>query len=408
MNTDRPVNRRDFLAEAGSAALSLGVLASRPGVAQAARTKVKLGLIGCGSRGVWIMNRFKKHGGFELHACADYFPDRVKIYGNKFDIPSHRRFTTLSSYRALLDSGVEAVAIESPPYFHPQQVADAIDAGLHVYVAKPIAVDVPGCRSIERSGLKATEKKRCLLVDFQTRANDYYREGIKRMHAGALGTLTFGEATYHAEIPWADRLKMHREGVHDPEIRLRTWTVSRPFSGDIITEQNIHTLDVMSWMMQTPPLHAMGTGGHKVRGAGDCYDHFACLYQYGDGVGITFSSRQFPGHGVKPDGIVNRIFGSLGVLQTEYGGRVLIRGKHFYKGGKTGGIYESGVKNNIATFYRNITEGHYGNDTVAPSVQSNLITILGRTAAYQRDTVTWERLMKSTEVMEPDLRGLKT
>ncbi len=408
MNTDRSVNRRDFLAEAGSAALSLGVLSSRPGVAQAARTKVKLGLIGCGQRGVWIMKHFKKHGGFELHACADYFPDRIKICGDKFDIPRQRRFTTLSGYKALLDSGVEAVAIESPPYFHPQQVADAVDAGLHVYVAKPIAVDVPGCRSIEQSGQKASEKKQCLLVDFQTRANNYYREGIKRMHAGALGTLAFGEATYHTEIPWADRLKMHREGAHDPEIRLRTWTVSRPFSGDIITEQNIHVLDVMNWMMQKPPLHAVGTGGHKVRDAGDCYDHFACLYQYSDDVGITFSSRQFPGHGVKPDGIVNRIFGSLGVLQTEYGGRVLIRGKHFYRGGKTGGIYESGVKNNIATFYRNITEGHYENVTVAPSVQSNLITILGRTAAYQRDTVTWERLMKSTEVMEPDLRGLKT
>jgi predicted dehydrogenase len=51
-------------------------------------------------------------------------------------------------------------------------------------------------------------------------------------------------------------------------------------SGDIITEQNIHTLDVMNWIMGVPPLWAVGTGGRKYRPAGTCYDTFSALFQY--------------------------------------------------------------------------------------------------------------------------------
>jgi predicted dehydrogenase len=51
--------------------------------------------------------------------------------------------------------GLDAVAIISPPYFHPPQVRAAVAAGLHVYLAKPVAVDVPGCQSITTSAAQA-------------------------------------------------------------------------------------------------------------------------------------------------------------------------------------------------------------------------------------------------------------
>ena len=67
------------------------------------------------------------------------------VSGEKFKIAAARRYTGLSGYKRLLESKLDAVVIETPPYFHPQQAADAVDAGKHVYLAKPIAVDVPGC-----------------------------------------------------------------------------------------------------------------------------------------------------------------------------------------------------------------------------------------------------------------------
>ncbi len=77
-----------------------------------------------------------------------------------------------------------------------------VDAGCHVYVAKPIAVDVPGCLTIAEAGRKATEKKRCFLVDFQTRANEFYQEAIRRVHAGDIGPMVSGEAVYYCGATW--------------------------------------------------------------------------------------------------------------------------------------------------------------------------------------------------------------
>jgi myo-inositol 2-dehydrogenase / D-chiro-inositol 1-dehydrogenase len=176
---------------------------------------------------------------------------------------------------------------------------------------------------------------RCFLVDFQTRADEYYIECIKRVHEGALGTFAFGESIYHAGIPWAGQISLAKEAPDHPETQLRAWGLFRVTSGDIITEQNIHTLDVMSWIMNQPPVCAFGTGGRKVREFGDCWDTFSVTFQYPNNVGIAFSSRQFDGFGTQPEGIRNRMFGTLGVLETSYGGETLIRGKNFYRGGSS-------------------------------------------------------------------------
>ncbi len=101
------------------------------------------------------------------------------------------------------------------------------------------------------------------------------------------------------------------------------------------------------------------------------------------------------------------MFGSKGILETEYGGQVIIRGENFYHGGKSPGIYKDGAVTNIKTFYDSIVEGKYDNPTVAPSVRSNLVTILGRTAAYTGRKVTWKRLLKSNEKLDANLKGAK-
>ena len=159
--------------------------------------------------------------------------------------------------------------------------------------------------------------------------------------------------------------------------------------------------------MGRPPLCAYGTGGRKFRDVGTCYDTFSIVFEYPGDVGVTFSSRQFNGQGTRPEGIRNRMFGSEGVLEAEYGGQVLIRGKQFYRGGETPTIYEQGAVANIAAFHDAIQHERYTNPTVAESVRSNLVTILGRTAAYTGSVVTWDGLQRSDERLVPDLKGLK-
>ncbi len=408
-SADRPdgLNRREFLGRAGAAALSLSFLPSGLVRGTQANAKIRLGLVGCGGRGTWIAELFRRHGGYEITAAADYFRERVDAFGAAAGVPVSRRFAGLAGYKRLLDAGVDAVAIESPPYFHPEQSAAAVDAGAHVYLAKPVAVDVPGTLSIEKSAARAAAGKRVFLVDFQTRTDPFYIEAVRQVHEGGIGDIIFGEALYHADCPFEQYYDLWRSDPDNPENRLRGWGLDRALSGDMITEQDIHALDVMSWIMDAPPLFAFGTGGLRARPKiGTSWDHFVVTYQYPGRIGIQFSGRQFKGHGTS-EGIKNRVFGSAGVLEAEYGGSVLIRGGRFYRGGKTTAIYEEGAVANISAFHKAVVEGDFGQPTAAPGVRSNLVTLLGRKAAYDNRQVGWEELLRDGERLVPKLTGLK-
>ncbi len=382
-----------------------GMALARPGGAadENPKKRLRIGLIGCGGRGTMMCRLMVKHGGYEIVAGADYFQDKVDAFGKKFSVPKERLFTGLNCYKKLIEDGqVDAVAIESPPYFHPEQARAAVEAGKHVYLAKPIAVDVAGSLSVEETAALATKKGLCFLVDFQTRADKHFQEAIRRVHSGAIGKFSFGESSYHAGDPFKRNCKYLEADAKNPENQLRAWGVDRVLSGDIITEQNIHTIDVAGWIMNQPPLTAVGSCNRKMRPHGNCKDHFSVIYKYADDVDISFTSRQFDGQGTKPDGIRNRMFGSKGVLETQYAGMVLLRAKEFYKGADTG-LYQSGPFANLTEFHKNVLAGDASNTTVAPSVQSNLLTILGRTAAYTGKPVVWETVLASKEKWKLEL-----
>ncbi len=398
------LNRRQFIAGTGASVLAFTVL--QPDLLRGAETnsKIDIGLIGCGGRGKWIADLFQKNGGYNLVAVADYFQDRVDELGEKFKVPAASRYTGLASSRRLLAQKLDAVVIESPPYFHPEQAAAAVGAGKHVYVAKPIAVDVPGCLTIGDSGKQATAKKLCFLVDFQTRANKLYQQAVKAVHDGELGKLVSAEANYQCGETWQSMDQQLRKDPKNPEVRLRAWGVDRVLSGDVITEQNIHALDVACWMLDAAPVRAYGTGGCKREYVGNCWDHFAVIYYFPNDLVLSFNSHQ-SGYGY--DDIMCRVYGLRGTADTHYFGNVMVKAKEFHLDGSVGSLYGDGVVTNIATFYDSIAKGECSNPTVAPSVRSNLTTILGRMAAYENGVVTWDEMMRRKEKFTADLKGLK-
>lgn len=393
--------RRTFLGQGLAGLGAAGLLAASPAVARTYRANetVTLGLIGCGGRGNWITNLFQDTGKYRWVACADYYPDRIQATGDRLGVDGGRRYSGLSGYRRLLESDVDAVVIETPPYFHPQQAADAVAAGKHVFLAKPIAVDVPGCLTVRDAGRRATESNLVFLVDFQTRANALYREALRRVHAGELGRLVLIEAHY----PWSSGGR--GEPPTDPADQLRSWYYVLPLSGDFVVEQAIHALDVASWVANTDPIRAQGTGERSLRPPGSIWDHFAVTYDYPDGLVLAFTAIQtIPG--VK-DEIRCRAFGGQGVLDTDYFGDVWIRGEKPYEGGSTGALYTEGTIVNIEEFYQAITTGQYANETAPEAVRSNLLAVMARMAGYRHGEVTWDELMRSTDRLEPNLAGLR-
>ncbi|MGA2496727.1 MAG: Gfo/Idh/MocA family oxidoreductase [Tepidisphaeraceae bacterium] len=391
---------RRHLLNAGVAAMATTVLAPQIVRGADANSRITLGMIGCGGRGHWISDFFRNHGGFQFVACADYFPDKAASFAKKCEIDASRVYTGLSGYKRLLESKLDAVVVESPPYFHPEHAAAGVEAGKHVYVAKPIAVDVPGCNTIGDAGKKATEKKLAFLVDFQTRANPIYREAVKRVHNGDIGKIVSGEAVYYCDSTWGNGSFDHSNA----ELRLRNWGIDKLLSGDIITEQNIHALDVASWLIDEAPVSAIGYCGRKARtGNGDVNDHFAVIYNFPEVV-LSFTSKQY---GAGWDDIGVRVFGSRGTADTHYFGSVSIKGQTPYAGGSVGNLFSDGVALNVAEFHTNITTGQFANPTAVQGVRSNLTTILGRTAAYKKSLVTWDEMMKTAEKLEFDTKALK-
>jgi predicted dehydrogenase len=386
------MGRRTFL-KAAAATAGLAVVKPLSVAGMAANSKIQLGLVGCGGRGKWIANLFQAHGGYQIAAVCDYFKDRAGEAGEKFAVPADRRYTGLDGYKALLQGPVDAVAVESPPYFHPEQAVAAIEAGKPTYIAKPIAVDVPGALAIPAAA--RTKPNLSVWVDFQTRANEFYQGAFEQIKAGLIGKAVCGQAYY-----FAGRLGVQARG-DSPMARLRNWVFDQALSGDIIVEQNIHALDVACWFLQGRPVKACGTGGRKARtDVGDCWDHFVVTYGYPDGVLLDFSSGQFcEGY----SDICCRVYGSLGTVDSHYGGLVNIRAKTGgYRGGTTGAIYKEGAEANIRKFAESLTGGK-PIQNIEESAHSTLTSILGRIAAYEGRTVTWDEMIKANAKVDAKL-----
>ena len=390
--------RRSFLASAAAFTTTFGILPASAVLGAESAPQLEIGLSGCGGRGSWIADLFAQSGKYRLVACADYFQDKADAIGDKFKIDAARRYTGLSSHRKLLESKLDAVVIETPPYFHPEHAAAAVEAGKHVYIAKPIAVDAPGCLSIASSGQRATARKQVFLVDFQIRANEHFREAIRRVRAGDIGQLIMGDAHY----PWRGGGRGTMPAT--AEQRLRSWYYVLELGGDFIVEQSIHSLDFATWIVNADPIRAIGTGGHKVRPANSIYDHFALTYWFPNDVPLAFTCIQSIPE-VK-DEITARFFGSAGYIYGDYFSEVWVRGKDAMRQ-RVDNLYTTGTQVNINEFYQAITQGHYENPTVAPSVRSNLTAVLGREAGYRKTEVTLAQLLKEGKKLEPDLKGLK-
>jgi myo-inositol 2-dehydrogenase/D-chiro-inositol 1-dehydrogenase len=387
--------RREFLGKAG-----LLLVSSQTAFGYQANSTVELGLVGCGSRGNWITPLFQEFTGARLVAVADVVKDKLNATRDKFKVDAGRAYYGPQAYGELASSKLDAVVIETPPYYHPEQAMAAVDAGKHVYLAKPVAVDVPGCKTVEAAGRKARGKV-SFLVDFQTRAQPVFKELAQRTHRGDIGKVAFVEALYYAGRPW--------NGTADPSdpgrLRMSAFYMDKVLGGDIIVEQNIHTLDVVNWLLNGRPVKAFGTGGRTDwKGTkwefGDAFDHFLVTFWYENDVKVQFSSNQLTS---SYNDIAVRCFGIKGCVDAHYGGLVRIAGENAWKGSDKDDTFRQGAINNAKAFVESVRSGKLLNNT-DDAVTSTLTAILGRTAAYHGRTVTWDEMHKMNEKLTANLK----
>ena len=419
-DSGKKVGRREFM---GTAAAAAGFMIMAPQLVRgtAANSALRVGLLGCGGRGTADTTYLIETGNARLVALADLFQDKLdeaKAHFDKFQqgkgyaaIERRLMFRGPKAYQEIANSkDVDVIVITTPPYFHPQHLAEVVTAGKHVYCEKPVAVDPQGCVSVLDSGRRA-EGRLSLEVGFQLRNAPPYVEQVKRIHAGALGTIVSGEGHYYATGP---KLPAWPNASPD-EVTIRNWYYSRVLSGDIIVEQNIHVIDMCNWILQAHPIKAAASGSRKGRpDHGDVYGHYSVVFKYPDGVSMTFGSTQI---GNAKWEVGWRFFGTRGVSETHYTGPVAIYGENAWKYGEGASESGGGKFSAAGVFHGNLTQAdpekkksfvdsilnNSFHNQAAQGVESALSCMMARHAAYTGEEVSYEAMATSGEHWEDEI-----
>jgi len=369
----------------------------------APQEKIKLGMIGCGGRGSWIAPLFLRHGGYVIHAAADYFPDAVETFGEKFGVPAVRRFSGLNGYRRVIESGVDAVVIIVPPYFASYHVAAAAEAGLHVWVAKPSAIDVPGCHRLEEANKAAQAHRKVFFVDYQMHTDPVNIEvaaRLRRQEAGKIAKIsTIGISGGHNDPP--------KTATIESRLRHGIWSNDLALSGSLIVEYDIHAIDAVIWLLSRRPVAALGSSAIcRADPHGDSHDVCSVIFEYEDGLLHEHSGVALPtGAGGE---LSCRVFCQFGhaVLTYTKKARFHRRGQEPFAA-EVENLYEAGAVRNIASFYEDVIAGRCENPTVRRAIDGCLTCILGREAGFRKGRLTMAELLAENKPLEADLTGLK-
>src|SRR3984893_9236838 len=204
-NPPEKIDRRKFI---GVAAATAGAMLVKPALVHgtAANSAVRVGLLGCGGRGTEIASTLIDTGGARVVARGDLFRDQLDAARAQFDkiqqakgyaaIDAAQLFAGPNAYQQIAASKeLDAVVIATPPYYHPRHFEAAVAAGKHVYLEKPVAVDVPGAKKVIEIGKRSAGK---LSLDVGIPIGDCppFVELVKRIHGGALGKIICGESHY--------------------------------------------------------------------------------------------------------------------------------------------------------------------------------------------------------------------
>jgi predicted dehydrogenase len=400
-------SRRNFIK--ASAAVSLAALTSGSSrVFAAGSDKLRVGLIGCGGRGTGAARDcVRSSDNVEIVALGDLFRDRVdKSLNNlKEELPAEAVkvtedtcFVGFDAYEKVIGGGVDMVILGTPPHFRPAHLKAAIEAGKHVFMEKPVAVDPVGIRSVIASSELAAEKKLAIVAGTQRRHQDHYLEIIKRIRNGAVGEIVSGQCYWNQGALWVNAAKKNFKkkkelGWSDMEYQCRNWLFFTWLSGDHIVEQHVHNLDVINWAIGSHPVKCLGMGGRQARTEpqfGNIYDHFAVEYEYPNGVRVLSMCRQTEGCSGR---VSERVVGTDGSTYTD-GSNASIEGPNAYKyEGKSPNPYVQEHADLIAS----IREGKPLNEG-RRIAESTLTAIMGRMSAYTGREIKWDWVMNKSKL----------
>ena len=367
---------------------------------------LRAGLVGCGDRGTGAAVDFISAGN-DLHitAVGDVFKERLDasvaiLRERGQNIPDDRCFDGFDAYKKVIDSDVDVVLLCTPPVFRPMQFEYAIRAGKHCFIEKPCAVDPVGARQMLVTGRQANQLNLSVMSGTVWRSSRGSNETYSRIAGGAIGQLLSAHVTRFGGTAWHRR---REPGWCDMEYMMRNWINFTWISGDLLCEQFIHEIDLMSWFNgDVPPVRARATGGRARRVTGDVYDFFSVAYEYENGFRAHCTSRQISGCDNLNEVM---LYGTKGWASIRGG-----RGEIFNLDGTTRWVFEPGENDGLNNAFIQehirlvtaIRTGRTVND-VESHVLSTFLGIMGRESAYTGRFITYDEIFSSPQKLGPDV-----
>ncbi|MCY4205552.1 MAG: Gfo/Idh/MocA family oxidoreductase [Bacteroidetes bacterium] len=391
------ITRRNFVKV--TTAGTLGLMASGNYAYANGRDMLRVGVVGCGGRGTGAArDAVVSSERVEIVAMGDLFQDRLDAsrkaladeIGDAYKVDESHAFVGFDAYQHVVDSEIDMVILAAPPGFRPAHFTAAVNAGKHVFMEKPVSVDVAGAMEIMKAGDTATQKGLSVVAGTLYRRQPSFMEAIKRIHDGMIGEIVGAQEYYLTGPIW---LRERKGGMSDMEWQCRNWYYFTWLSGDHIVEQFVHNIDVINWVFQGHPDSAIAMGGRIARTGpefGHIYDHFSVEYIYPGDIVVEAKCRQWQGTTKQ---VSNRVIGTKGIADLNpqnsiiraHGGNVL------YEMPEPGG---NGYVLEHTDLIQAIREGKPINET-RQIAESTLTAVLGRESAYTGNQLGWNELMEA-------------
>ena len=280
-----------------------------PARAYGANERLRLGIIGCGGivrehLGALLQRRDSDN--VEIAMLCDVYERRLRQYLPL--IESHQSTPELAAdYRALLDrSDIDHVLICTPEHSHAHITLDALDAGKHVYVEKPVAHTIEEAQAIVE---KAAETGLKVQVGVQSMAEDSYLVAREAITSGLLGKVVSAQIDYvrnnalkhplwrrdgegsdklPPSLNWEAWQRPASPREWDPR-RYYEWRCYRDYSGGIATDLFVHRVTrIIQACKLGMPSRVCGMGGiYSWNDGRDLPDSMELLAEYPAVAGIS-------------------------------------------------------------------------------------------------------------------------
>jgi predicted dehydrogenase len=395
-------NRRDFVKKTSLAAFG-STLTVNSLQSKTHNQKLRVGIVGCGERGAGaIVNALAVSDAFNLVAMGDTFRDRLdKCYNDilpydkrgQIKVDENNKFVGFDAYQKVIDQS-DVVFLVTPAPFRPMHFEAAIKAGKHVFMEKPVAVDVPGYHKIIEVGKLADEKRLNVVVGLQMRYKKSFQEMINKIWDGAIGRIVSIDVYFNVGAP---RIHPRKPGQTEMEYQMRNWRYFTWLWGGQLAGQTIHQMDVMNWLVKDYPVVAKGLGGRQTfegPNQGNTWDHHFTEFEYQNGVKMHVQSFT-----------MNRCWGRMGFyVQGTKGSadehkRIYdLDKKVIWNWRDKDDPNEYEVEHDV--LFKAILNGDYVNDTEY-GAKSTLTTIMGRMAMHSGRIMTLDEVLQSEKSLLP-------